>query len=98
MPSFIKEDLEFSYYLDGFDEDWSDWTTDIRKEYTNLAGGEYSFNLRARTINNKDLNILPLFEFTIIVPSKWYESYCAYGLFWFAIRFTDFWFYQVSNS
>ncbi|RUA34379.1 MAG: hypothetical protein DSY77_05650 [Bacteroidetes bacterium] len=77
VPSFIKEDLEFSYYLEGFDEKWSDWTTDTRKEYTNLAGGQYIFHLRARTLDNKNLDILP-FEFNIIVPTKWYESYVTY--------------------
>ncbi|WP_296620076.1 HAMP domain-containing sensor histidine kinase [Marivirga sp.] len=82
-PSFIKEDLEFSYYLEGFDEGWSEWTSDTRKEYTNLSGDNYVFHLRARDIYNKDLEILP-FEFNIIVPTKWYENYITFlfiGLF-----------------
>jgi len=80
VPSFIKQDLEFSYYLEGFDEDWSDWTTDTRKEYTNLSGGEYTFHLRAQNIDDNKVEILP-FEFDIIVPIKWYESYITYILF-----------------
>jgi len=78
-PSFIKQDLEFSYFLEGFDEDWSEWTSDTRKEYTNLAGGNYVFHLRARSIDNQALEIAP-FEFNIIVPTKWYESYVTYVL------------------
>lgn len=80
VPSFIKQDLEFSYYLEGFDENWSDWTTDTRKEYTNLAGGQYTFHLKARNIYNADLEIVP-FDFNIKVPTKWYESYWTYILF-----------------
>jgi signal transduction histidine kinase len=80
VPSFIKQDLEFSYYLEGFDENWSEWTTDTRKEYTNLSGGEYTFHLKARNIYNQNLEILP-FEFNIKVPTKWYESYWTYILF-----------------
>jgi signal transduction histidine kinase len=79
VPSFIKQDLEFSYLLEGFDDNWSDWTTDTRKEYTNLSGGQYTFHLRARNIENQELEILP-FEFNIIVPIKWYESYITYAL------------------
>lgn len=80
VPSFIKQDLEFSYYLEGFDENWSDWTTDTRKEYTNLAGGQYTFHLKAQNIYNGDLEIVP-FKFNINVPTKWYESYITYVLF-----------------
>lgn len=79
VPSFMKQDLEFSYYLEGFDEDWSEWTTDTRKEYTNLSGGNYTFHLRARNISNTSIDVLP-FEFDITVPIKWYESYWTYIL------------------
>ncbi|WMN12439.1 HAMP domain-containing sensor histidine kinase [Marivirga salinae] len=79
VPSFFKENLQFSYYLDGFDEDWSEWTNNTRKEYTNLSGGKYTFHLKARSLNNPDLEIQS-FEFDIIVPTKWYESYITYVL------------------
>ncbi|SMG42872.1 Signal transduction histidine kinase [Marivirga sericea] len=80
VPSFFKEDLEFSYYLEGFDNDWSTWSNNSRKEYTNLAGGEYIFHLKARGVHNPELNIKP-FNFTVIVPKNWYESYVTYILF-----------------
>lgn len=79
VPSFLKEDLQFSYYLEGFDEKWSDWTNNTRKEYTNLSGGKYKFHLKAQNIHDKNLKIEP-FEFNIIVPIKWYESYITYIL------------------
>ncbi|WP_375579466.1 ATP-binding protein [Marivirga tractuosa] len=79
VPSFLKENLQFSYYLEGFDEGWSEWTNNTRKEYTNLSGGDYTFHLKARNIQNLDLDIQP-FEFKINVPTKWYESYITYIL------------------
>lgn len=79
VPSFFKEDLLFSYYLEGFEENWSEWTNNTRKEYTNLSGGKYTFHLKARSLGNPDLEIQS-FEFDIIVPTKWYESYITYVL------------------
>jgi len=101
-PSFIKQDLEFSYYLEGFDEDWSEWTSDTRKEYTNLAGDNYVFHLRARSIDNQALEIAP-FEFNIIVPTKWYESYVTYILLCLLLGLMIFGFvryrtHRLSNS
>ncbi len=40
----------FQYRLDGFDNEWSGWTADTKKEYTNLPEGKYRFRVRARNI------------------------------------------------
>lgn len=83
VPSFVKQDLEFSYYLEGFDSDWSEWLADTRKEYTNLPGGKYTFHLRARTTDSSAITIHP-FEVSVVVAIKWFESYITYvigGLF-----------------
>ena len=34
--------------LEGFDDRWSSWTSDARRDYTNLPAGEYVFRVRAR--------------------------------------------------
>lgn len=39
---------EFQYMLEGFDRDWSQWTAEYRKDYTNLSPGEYRFRLRVK--------------------------------------------------
>ena len=44
---------EFQYYLEGFDEKWSAWTTKSEVEYTNLKAGTYKFRVKGRNINNK---------------------------------------------
>ena len=43
-PHFASQsDLQYQYELVGFDEGWSDWSSDNRKEYTNLREGDYTF-------------------------------------------------------
>ncbi len=37
----------YSYRLDGYDRDWSEWTADTKKEYTNLPEADYRFRVRA---------------------------------------------------
>ncbi len=50
LPSyFAGKPVEFSYYLEGGkQEKWSDWSTDYKKELSNLHEGAYTFHLRAR--------------------------------------------------
>ena len=40
----------FQYRLDGFDKEWSGWTADTKKEYTNLPEGKYRFRVRAKNV------------------------------------------------
>ncbi len=51
-PSYIQENsTEYSYFLEGFDQHWSDWTSDNHKEYTNLdPNDQYSFKIKSRNI------------------------------------------------
>ncbi|HET8859793.1 ATP-binding protein [Marivirga sp.] len=80
VPSFLMEEIQFSYYLEGFDAGWSEWTTNTRKEYTNLPGGKYTFHLRARYIKQSDLKIAP-FKFKLEIPIPWYQYPVSYAVF-----------------
>ncbi|SIN74788.1 triple tyrosine motif-containing protein [Chitinophaga niabensis] len=46
-PSF-GNNMEFSYKLEGFDGDWSEWSARTEKDYTNLPHGKYAFSVKAR--------------------------------------------------
>jgi signal transduction histidine kinase len=72
-PSFLKEELEYAYYLEGFDEGYSQWTQEVRKEYTNLSGGSYKFHVKSRYLTNLKLVITP-FSTTVNIPTPWYEN------------------------
>lgn len=43
---------KYSYYLEGFDKGWSDWTSMTIREYTNLSGGKYIFHVKAKNVYN----------------------------------------------
>jgi ligand-binding sensor domain-containing protein/DNA-binding CsgD family transcriptional regulator len=42
------DNIEFSYKLEDFDKEWSSWSTNTIKEYTNLREGNYTMNVKAR--------------------------------------------------
>lgn len=78
-PLFSKKnDVQFSYKLEGFDKKYCDWTTMHFKEYTNLREGKYKMLVRVRKgIGNfsEDASI----QFKIKPP--WYRSTVAYMLY-----------------
>lgn len=79
----------FSYQLDGFDADWSDWQIESIKEYTNLPDGSFTFRVKAK--NKYDVVASPQpFNFTILPP--WYKSTGAIiGYFILLFIFVWFW-------
>lgn len=70
--------IEYSYYLEGFDKDWSEWTKKTEKDYTNIPHGAYVLKVKCR--NNFD-NESPVgsFSFTILPP--WYRTWWAYAVY-----------------
>ncbi len=66
-----NNETRFSYQMEGFDEDWSDWQSESTKEYTNLPDGDYTF--RVKTLNKYGVESSPEpFNFTILPP--WFKS------------------------
>ncbi|MCR8561281.1 transcriptional regulator [Mucilaginibacter sp. BJC16-A38] len=74
LPFYRQEKVRFQYYLDGYSRQWSDWTTQTQKEFTNLNQGAYSFKIRAK-INEE--NVSPVTTLTFTVLSPWYASKIA---------------------
>ncbi len=75
-PSFQEEKANtFQYFLEGFDEDWSTWTSETKKDYTNLPEASYTFKVRAKNIFGK-LSTEDSYSFTILPP--WYRTWWAY--------------------
>lgn len=66
---------EFRYYLEGYEQDWNDWSNNNSKEYTNLRPGRYVFHLQGKNNIQAKSNILT-YEFKISPP--WYASTLAY--------------------
>ena len=72
------ETNKYQFYLEGFDEDWSAWTDESRRDYTNLPAGNYRFRVRAQNIYNR-ISEEDTFSFVILPP--WYQSWWAFILY-----------------
>ena len=68
--------ITYSYFLEGFDENWSKWTTDNKAVYTNLKEGKYIFKVKALNIYGAESSVAE-FEFNIAPP--WYRTIWAYS-------------------
>lgn len=76
-----EQDIQYSYLLEGFSENWSDWTYENKKEFTNLSEGTYVFKVKAKNIYGGE-SAEALYEFEILPP--WYRTvwaYIGYGIF-----------------
>jgi signal transduction histidine kinase/DNA-binding response OmpR family regulator/ligand-binding sensor domain-containing protein len=74
------ERTEYQTRLDGLDRDWSGWSLNSEKRYSNLTEGKYTFRVRFMDVNGT-IGEEALFPFTI--PSPWYRQWWAYLLFVF---------------
>ncbi|MCP4158002.1 MAG: response regulator [bacterium] len=71
-PFFEDETgTRYRFFLDGFDENWSQWTSRFYKDYNNLDFGSYNFRLQSKniygTVSDEDtfsFNISPPFYLT----------------------------------
>ncbi|MBE9468653.1 MAG: PAS domain S-box protein [Bacteroidetes bacterium] len=73
-----KSSNRYSYYLKGFDKNWSTWSRENKKEYNSLHEGNYTFFVKAKNVY--DIESEPaIFEFVILPP--WYRTYLAYFLY-----------------
>ena len=78
-PLFEQQsNIEYSYYLKGFDTDWSEWSKKAEKDYTNLPAGTYTFQVKARN-NLGNESAVNTYSFTVLPP--WYQTAWAYGFY-----------------
>lgn len=70
--------LKFSYFLEGNDDQWSEWSKETRKEYTNLYEGKYVFHVKAKNVYNNESSEAS-YEFTILPP--WFRKWWAFLLY-----------------
>lgn len=86
-----QSNIEYSFFLKGFDKNWSEWLKKTDKDYTNLPAGTYTFQVKAR--NNLGNESAPVsFSFTILPP--WYQSRWAYCLYAILFITLAYWLYK----
>ena len=77
-PSGFAEANKYQYWLSGFDLNWSEWSNERRRDYTNIPEGKYKFQARAQNIYG-DVSSIAIFDFEVLPP--WYRSWWAYLLY-----------------
>ena len=92
-PSYENiENIKFSYLLDGFDDNWSNWSTSSLKEYTNLREGNYT--MKVKVLNSYGIQSdEATFPFKISPP--WYRHFLA--LIFYIIVFSIIIYYIRKN-
>jgi len=63
--------------LEGFENDWQEWTTSNIAHYTINAPGDYIFHVKA-TSNYSTMSATTSYKFNIGKP--WYKTYWWYGI------------------
>jgi K+-sensing histidine kinase KdpD/CheY-like chemotaxis protein len=78
-PFFEQEkQTQYQTWLEGFENEWSEFGTNHYKEYTNLPSGQYTFHVRAKNVYNK-LSEESIFSISVTPP--WYATWWAYLLY-----------------
>jgi class 3 adenylate cyclase len=78
-PAYEAESTtEYQVFLEGADRGWSPWTTETRKDYTNILEGTYAFHVRARNPHGQVAEAA-VFRFGVAPP--WYRTWWAILLY-----------------
>ncbi|MDV7139373.1 ATP-binding protein [Maribacter sp. TH_r10] len=79
LPFFVKSETNsYQTILEGFDNEWSAWTSQTKKDYTNLPEGNFTFRVRSKNIFDKIGNE-DTYSFTVLPP--WHRSWWAYLIY-----------------
>ena len=66
----------YRFFLDGFDREWSAWTAENIKDYTNLPPGEYDFRVQSKNARGGESGET-VYSFCVLPP--WFRTKIAYG-------------------
>ncbi len=76
-----KDKIQYQYKLEGFEKEWSDWTNEIKKEYTNLYEGDYTFKVKAKDVLKNESTVAS-YKFKIYPPlQRTILAYFVYFIF-----------------
>jgi len=75
-PFFEGEsETRFRTFLEGYEKQWSEWTPEPQKEYTNLNSGSYTFRVQAKNVY-ENLSSEAVFKFKVLPP--FYKTWWAF--------------------
>ena len=62
---------KYSYKLEGWSNDWSDWQSESQQVFENLPFGSYEFKVKGKVGNSDTLNTAP---YSFVINRPWYLS------------------------
>ena len=69
---------QYQYLLEGFDQQWSSWSGETQRDFTNLTEGDYRLRVRGKNVFGQISNEAT-YVFAILPP--WYRSWWAYAIY-----------------
>ena len=83
VPEYNKYIIpEYQYLLEGFQDEWSEWSSNSTINFKNLSPGKYTFKVRSKVVNSQPEN-LATYSFTIAKP--WYSTNLALIIYFLLI-------------
>lgn len=75
-PEFENNNnIQYSYLLEPFDKQWSNWSKEAIKEYTNLGESNYTMKVKVKNSHGIESDQT---TFTFSISPPWYRHYLAY--------------------
>jgi len=89
-----SENINYQFFLEGFDKEWSSWKSVSFKEYTNLPYGKYRFKIRYLISGNSG-GELPLISIRVL--PLWYFSHLALVVYFLLFSVVIWAVYDILN-
>ena len=90
---YIK--AEYQYVLEGFQDEWSEWSTKPTVNFKNLSSGDYVFRVRAKFANSSIENTA-VYSFTILKP--FYRTNLAIFIFLLLLLLLTYYIHKAYRS
>lgn len=80
--STFPKNIEYSYQLEGYDDRWSPWTKETKKEYTNLFENDYMFKVKAKNTYGQ---VSEVASYKFVVTPPFYRETYMYVLYFLGV-------------
>lgn len=87
-----ENSTQFQFWLEGFEEEFGEWTYKRDKAYTNLREGNYTFHVRSKNIYGQ---ISEANSYSFKVSPPWYRSALAYLIYFILLIALAFAIYKL---
>jgi len=95
-PVFEEQaNVQYSYFLEGFDKEWSEWSKKTEKDYTNLSAGTYTFKIKARSHQDNESAVS---AYSFIINPPWYQTIWAFIIYVLVFIYALYYFYKLQEK